>query len=798
MTPFLQSKIEKARQMGMPEDLIQKFASQDSPSESPSVGGFAKNLGQDVGDIAQGLVNLPGTVIESAKQGKLGELGGKTLEGLVNEYKQLVINPRTNKFDITRPFQAAYERPVSTLLDVLPLAQIGKAGLIAKAGKAGKVGKLAEETSVLGKTGEVIQTATGKKVVSTAIKTAGSAGEDFAARTFASAFKIPQRFVERIKPIDTAREILTYGFKPTSLTNMQGIVNRVTGAEGTLSKVVRNAAGIVKNPVKMDTVYSSLKNLIDETSLASDKAVELSNEVGRIINSGGGTIGEMARPSIPVKVPSYPINRPQAGKIVPGQAQFVGPKPGELKAIDALDIIRKLEQKGYAAAEAAKRNVLDPIPLQDRAKVFLGIADELMDQFEKVVGDSKIIDQLKTPGTYDELKSISPKLAQQFLEAKTVREVRSIQAPFVRLGKMIKLNDVVSQSVVPGLSRDIGGRLIGTVAGLNLAGLPGMVAGIILGPSIEQAVESVRFPLMFAVSQGTKISVNKAAGVAFSLRKAFEETTSKIGSMTETAGGLLDQAKIPLTTQPLLRGATASGEGLPLRLPAPSFPSTVGAQEQEQSSNGFVSPGGQWKWDAVQKDWVPNETGQPGKIGLTREKAYALAALDMATNGGKNLTKIATLYKTFGSDAQSKMSAQSVQKLIGVNTAKQIVKEYAKIVEGLGLGNDPMSRLGGKIKVFLGQNTEWFSNVASYDRTRKGSVAMLAKALGNIGTLSDKDIAIFSEFLPKVDDTHNLATENLSTLNKFLQFSENAITQSGQQEYLPEYNLPSNPAEVQF
>lgn len=128
----------------------------------PSVSEFAGNVGQDIGSNIQGLISIPGLLkdILTGKQ-SAPEVGKNIAQGLVEEYKGLVVNPETGKLDITQPGRAFYNKPVSTILDVLPFLQAGKAGM-ARFGKAGTAAKVAEGTriaEIAGEAGKVAETA---------------------------------------------------------------------------------------------------------------------------------------------------------------------------------------------------------------------------------------------------------------------------------------------------------------------------------------------------------------------------------------------------------------------------------------------------------------------------------------------------------------------------------------------------------------------------------------------------------------------------------------------------------------
>ena len=109
--------------------------------QQKSFGGFAGNVGRDIGENIQGLLAIPG-LLGSLLSGKadLGQTGQAVGKGIFEEYKNLVTNP----------VETAYQKPVSTILDILPFMQLGKLAFAGKAGKAGKAAKIAETTAKAG------------------------------------------------------------------------------------------------------------------------------------------------------------------------------------------------------------------------------------------------------------------------------------------------------------------------------------------------------------------------------------------------------------------------------------------------------------------------------------------------------------------------------------------------------------------------------------------------------------------------------------------------------------------------
>ena len=134
----VQSSQSQQSQVSQPYQQIQQ--------EPKSLSGFVGNIGQDIGQNVQGLTQLPGALWSILSgQANLGEVGKNLATGIFNEYKDLV----------TKPVETVYNKPFTSLLDVLPFLGPAKklltgakllkgvdvatdAGRLAKYGKAGE------------------------------------------------------------------------------------------------------------------------------------------------------------------------------------------------------------------------------------------------------------------------------------------------------------------------------------------------------------------------------------------------------------------------------------------------------------------------------------------------------------------------------------------------------------------------------------------------------------------------------------------------------------------------------------
>ena len=135
-----------------PEEMVNIFsrvlgeAPVSSRSEEKGVKGFINNAGQDIVDTGKGVYDLLKLGVKANPQNNLlfgksqnqltdqnKEAMGQMIQvaagmpgAVANEYKNLIIDPNTGKFDIGQFGKQAYEHPVNTALDVLPFLNMGK------------------------------------------------------------------------------------------------------------------------------------------------------------------------------------------------------------------------------------------------------------------------------------------------------------------------------------------------------------------------------------------------------------------------------------------------------------------------------------------------------------------------------------------------------------------------------------------------------------------------------------------------------------------------------------------------
>jgi hypothetical protein len=445
-------------------------AVEEATAEKKSLGGFGENVLDDIQTNVEGILNIPAVLkqagVEMTEEGQSifgpgvdffrTDTGKQIVNGVVEEYKNL----------ITHPLEHAYEHPVNTVLDVIPFLSG-----IKKLSGAGKVGKATEAVSL---TDEAIKTATGmtdelaaveKAIPEQAVAQATKIGmlpsrAEIGAKTYSSAFIVPTKRARSLRPVETSAKMLDYGISG-GLDDLRNTASQVTGDTGVLTKVTRDAIGSVQGEIPMGNTLQSAKNMLEQV-------VELTPaEENRILR-----------------------------QIV--RSQKPGGQPMTMNPLGAFDTVKNLQQLGHEQLSASTY-LTKNLKAEGIGKAYLAAADEIMTNIEKSVGSQNIVQAYKTPEIQAQLSAVSPKLAEEFMQAETLADIRSLQAPFVRLNQMIDLTEQAGNSAFQTTGRQIGGRLgTGLVGGLAFspAGpfgtLMGASAGMVFGPPIEAAIEALR------------------------------------------------------------------------------------------------------------------------------------------------------------------------------------------------------------------------------------------------------------------------------------------------------------------
>lgn len=712
---------EKKRLLAIAQRAGGEYAAQNNPQQPEGKGrngwlDFGLTTAGGAGGVAGGAATgaavgsiIPG--IGTVIGGGIGALLGGALGGGAGQVASNAIQKRALDEGVGREAIFGSLGGAGKAFKALKLAKT--AGKAADAG--GDVVKITRAADKAKEAGQVISATknAGKMGVISGIKTKM---QQTPARMFAKAFSVPTKLAGRLKPVDTADEILKHGFGAKSLDDLRGITASVTGPTGILTKTVRDAVGKIPKEVKTENVITSVKNMLDDIPDLTD--VEYKKIMNTVLNS-----------------------------------QTPGKLPGTMNPLDAFDNIKKLEDSAYQYINSSTY-LTKNLKNEKIGRALLGGADELKTQLDDAVKGFGIVDTLKTPELMKQLQEISPRLAQQVVDATDVAELRKIQAPFVRLSQMINLTDEAAQSVGGGFASGMGGRATGGIIGGATLGPLGALGGVFASPLLEGVEQSTRAP----IATGGAAILRKLVGTA-------DEAGSKIKNIAPDPSVASSFIK-NLPAQAGLQGADA--------ILTPQKPEVMEQQPQLEDS---VLAG---MFDSSGNPTAGAEAGAPTAGMFTEDMFKEYLLKDLGETGGKNFELLEQLYGYFNptGEGSGELSRTQQQGLTKLGTADTILGQIESQLSTVGLGDGPAGKVQGTFKSVLGK-LGLNDNAAAYNDFRNGIATQLAKALGESGSLSDQDIKRAITLIPGLNDTAGQAKLKLQQLRQVIDSSRQNIYSLG-------------------
>lgn len=716
---------EKKRLLAIAQRAGGEYAAQNARPEAPKGNGrngwldFGLTTAGGAGGVAGGAATgaaigsiIPG--IGTVIGGGVGALLGGALGGAGGQVASNAIQKRALNEGVGREALFGALGGAGKALKAGKLAYT--AGKAADAG--GDIVKIAKAADAAKDAGKVISTGAkvAEKGVLSGIK---SKVQETPARMFAKAFSVPTKLAGRLKPVETADEIIKHGFGASSLDDLSRISGSVTGQNGVLTKTVRRAIGAIPKEVKTDNVLTSVRNMLDDIPDLTDK------ESMKILN----TVIKSGKP----------------GKL-----------PGTMNALDAFDNVKHLEDIAYQYINSSTY-LTKNLKHEQIGKALLAGADELKLQLDDAVQGFGILDNLKTPELMKQIADISPRLAEQVTSAKSIADLRKIQAPFVRLGQMINLTNDAAQSIGGSFAGGLGGRAAGGAAGFALGGPLGALGGVFASPMLEGVEQATRAPI--------------ATGGASILSKLLGRADDAAGVVSKVASDpSIGQAFVKnLPVQAALQGVDAATQP----------PQPAGANGIDDSILSSINMGSFDSSGNPTSSMAGAEGGAvvPGAFTEDLFKQYLLR--DLAETGGKNFSLLENLYGYFNPQgASGDLSSTQQQSLTKLGTADTILSQIEQQLATVGLGGGPLGKAQGTFKSVMGK-LGLNDNAAAYEDFRKGIATQLAKALGESGNLSDQDIKRAIQMIPGLNDTAGQAQLKLQQIRQVIEDSRQNVYSLG-------------------
>lgn len=436
-----------------------------------------------------------------------------------------------------------------------------------------------------------------------------------AVELFDKQFVVPAKIAKQINRKGVSKEMVDMGIGG-SFDDMIAVADTVTGRMGLLPKEVRQAVGSISDDISFEPMI--------------DVANRTLNQKAQLMNTKEGKNA--------LRIIRNAVSKTQ------------GAKPNTAKALDLMDAIRELEELGYA--EAGKSTYLTSNPMaDDLADVYISAAKEGERLLEDTLKSSGKI--VKSQATLDTLNAISPKLGEKYLKANSIRELRAIQSPFVKLKNMIDQTMYAQQSPFSHLSRE--------ATKLPIIGkMP--VASDLIEMGSEAVTQRSR--------SGASKLLNKKTGAGGKVTAAY----NKVVAPAAQAGNLLSSQPVQRgvsvgLTQKMLNQPAGTEEQPLMPLPEPTYETQASSANQESVNNlkvlMLIDPDNAKIYESL----MPQGMGDMVNVGkVSADK------LGLAMSGSRSLEGIrAEIYNPDGSVNRTKLVQYSLPGSPGARQLKSLM-----------------------------------------------------------------------------------------------------------------------------
>jgi hypothetical protein len=374
---------------------------------------YGERAQQGTDEIMRGMMQLPDVLAQAGEEGPMGSL--RMLKDMGVGYGQNLLDIASN------PGEAITQRPTETFLDLMPFLQAGRMRMAGQAGKAGKAEKIAslvpDETKAIAPPAEPLAPQI-QRIIDKSAKVDETRGVSQVSRNvYQSVLNISKKnnAFERLKPNETVATMIEHGISGTP-DQIISKTQKVTGKNGILSNVVNEAVSDVKVPTNI-------------------------NDMGRIYrvvsDSKKGMYGW--------------LNDADYRQVVKQLNDFPqGKSPGQVEVSKLLDFERKLQ----AEAQMHRINGLKgDVRSKELAHFKSSVAEEIASVIDEKAAQSQVLSKYKNPAIIKEIEKISPKLAEEFKNTKSIQEIRSLQRDYVRMSMIMELAMQESSSLGKNLFR---------------------------------------------------------------------------------------------------------------------------------------------------------------------------------------------------------------------------------------------------------------------------------------------------------------------------------------------------------
>lgn len=241
------------------------------------------------------------------------------------------------------------------------------------------------------------------------------------------------------------------------------------------------------------------------------------------------------------------------------------------------------------------------------------------------------------------------------------------------------------------------------------------------------------------------------------------------------AGGGSLLGSVNNTATRSLAGAGVANMGNTVPTGAPSID-----DQPSQSPGGLMNNG-----VPMGQDWTPSVTGRQGTQQGTSDY-YLSGAQRAAAAGDFDSAKMLMGMASAVSDLNGSQMTNSQQK--GVLSMKNAVSQVEQLEQLFNQAGGGQGRLGGSVGGLLGRvglNAE----AQAYRQKRAGAATLIARALGESGTMTDQDIKRAVDQIPDITDTGEEAQIKWGAIRQILnQVGQNTLSTSNGQDLLSTMN----------
>lgn len=509
----------------------------------------------------------------------------------------------------------------------------------------------------------------GGAVLGKAASGLGNAGDSFISKaTFGGATKAAQ---QTNKATSTIRDLQNLGVRPQAVAQAIPVV---TGDNGVVNKGVRTALTQTNNPVNLKEAFPLAGRIADglDVTKSPGAGAAFRTDFNNIAN-------QMIQKNQPIT---------------------------KVGANTAFDMMKTLESKAFAKGVSP-----------DVRSAYLDVANHIGDQLTAAGADKAVVNGVFQPSDIAALSSISPKLAEAAQSAKTVGDLRSLQAPFVRSNKL--LQDAATQSEATGAGTALPG------------GIPANAAAAVLTHGASLPVTAASAALK---SAGGQSFIGKALNGASGALDGSGTIPALINKVAGTAIGTGVRGAADMATNGTLMGPGAA--------PATSNDTTGADSALTPPATGIGTTG-----------------NEPIDFNAEARKILASGA-DAKTQAAQLdlLSKYQSIYETANKPAAQ--SAADKKTVSDIQDAFSFLDTAEQQINDLGGAQGPVNELA-KIPG-IGQYIE--PKVAAYNQTRVDLATALAKALTGSARPAASVIARFEQSLPQPTDAPDKASQKLTNL----------------------------------